>query len=140
MKNPKYKCKGNCSFSESFTVKPSMLPHESHLMREVDGVLTKHSDVEMLLHAEKFANMYGPQYLQDRFANRQASAFQQSLDKTTDDVRMSSISSKYVQRGSEIKASIDADSSTGEKLATSVVDELKTKREKKQAENTGGVE
>ena len=85
-----------------------MLTHETNLMVRVsrpDGrkYLKKVSDVGVLLQAERFAKIYGSPYLNATLCQPvQSSPLQQQLDAADDDARFAAISSKYVQRPSEI--------------------------------------
>lgn len=85
-----------------------MLSHETNLMVRVsrpDGTkyLKKVSDVGVLLQAERFAKVYGAPYLNATLCQPvHVSPLQQQLDAADDDARFAAISSKYVQRPSEI--------------------------------------
>lgn len=85
-----------------------MLSHETNLMVRIsrpDGskYLKKVSDVGVLLQAERFAKIYGAPYLNATMCQPvHASPLQKQLDASDDDTRFAAISSKYVQRPSEI--------------------------------------
>lgn len=85
-----------------------MLSHETNLMVRIsrpDGrkYLKKVSDVGVLLQAERFAKIYGAPYLNATMCQPvRSSSLQQQLDAADDDARFAAISSKYVQRPSEI--------------------------------------
>lgn len=85
-----------------------MLSHETNLMVRIsrpDGrkYLKKVSDVGVLLQAERFAKIYGAPYLNATMCQPvRTSPLQQQLDAANDDARFAAISSKYVQRPSEI--------------------------------------
>ncbi len=85
-----------------------MLSHETNLMVRIshpDGrrYLKKVSDVGVLLQAERFAEIYGAPYLNATMCQPvHASPLQKQLDAADDDARFAAISSKYVQRPSEI--------------------------------------
>lgn len=85
-----------------------MLSHETNLMVRIsrsDGrkYLKKVSDVGVLLQAERFAKIYGAPYLNATMCQPvHTSPLQQRLDAADDDARFAAVSSKYVQRPSEI--------------------------------------
>ena len=116
-----------------------MLSHETNLMVRIsrpDGrkYLKKVSDVGVLLQAERFAKIYGAPYLNATMCQPvRSSPLQQQLDAADDDARFASISSKYVQRPSEIAEESAYMNGIAESLkadAKSRVDEVRAAVEK----------
>lgn len=116
-----------------------MLSHETNLMVRIscpDGrkYLKKVSDVGVLLQAERFAKIYGAPYLNATMCQPvHSSPLQQQLDAVDDDARFAAISSKYVQRSSEIAEESAYMNGIAESLKADVksrVDEVRAAAEK----------
>lgn len=122
-----------------------MLPHEQHLMihAQVNGktVVKKTSDVAILCQAEKYAKIYGVEYLNNMIPTRGTSPLQQAYDKASDDELLASIRSKYVQRPSEIMAEEYISLNAARNIEQNVEDYIQSRQQQaKQTSNSEGAE
>lgn len=121
-----------------------MLPHEQHLMirAQVNGktVVKKTSDVAILCQAEKYAKIYGVEYLNNMIPSRGTSPLQQAYDKASDDELLASVRSKYVQRPSEIMAEEHMSLVALRNMEERVKDRISEQQVQQQTSNSEGAE
>ena len=117
-----------------------MLPHEKHMLVSFDcgqrKAVKKISDVGILLQAEKYAKIYGAEYLNTLATPQNASPLQQAYDKASDDELLASTRSKYVQRPSEIMAEEYINLSRAEQLETTAESIVRAHQEQQQQQST----